>query len=110
MAETLLQYQHPVIAADGTPYEARACGGPMGDDGMWQGWIEFVPLTGGELGDWPVGGLPRGGTRPRLDEARRNHDAARGSSALCRTGPFARSSCRIGTVKRAESIFHLRER
>jgi hypothetical protein len=48
MAETLLQYQHPVIAPDGTPYEARACGGPMGDGGMWQGWIEFVPLAGGE--------------------------------------------------------------
>ena len=48
MAETLLQYQHPVIAPDGTHYEARACGAPMGDAGMWQGWIEFVPLSGGE--------------------------------------------------------------
>ena len=63
MAETLLQYQHPVIAPDGTPYEARACGGPMGDGGMWQGWIEFVPLAGGE----PVRS-PRETTQPnRVD-------------------------------------------
>jgi hypothetical protein len=28
-------------------YEARACGGPM-DGGTWEGWIEFVPIDGGE--------------------------------------------------------------
>jgi hypothetical protein len=48
MAETLLQYQHVVTARDGTQYEARACGGPMPDGGLWQGWIEFVPVAGGE--------------------------------------------------------------
>ena len=47
MAETLLQYQYPVAAPDGTLYEARACGGPLRGE-MWEGWIEFVPLTGGE--------------------------------------------------------------
>jgi hypothetical protein len=47
MAETLLQYQRPVIAPDGTAYEARACGGPM-PGGMWEGWIEFVAAGGGE--------------------------------------------------------------
>lgn len=46
MAETLLQYQKPVLAPDGSTYEARACGGPM-DGGTWEGWIEFVPATGG---------------------------------------------------------------
>ena len=62
MAETLLQYQHPVTAPDGTRYEARACGGPR-PDGMWQGWIEFVPLAGGE----PVRS-PRETTQPnRVD-------------------------------------------
>jgi len=45
MAETLLKYQHPVVAEDGTVYEARACGGPM-TGGRWQGWIEFVPAMG----------------------------------------------------------------
>jgi hypothetical protein len=47
MAETLLQYEHPVTAPDGTLYEARACGSPM-PGGTWQGWIEFVPIAGGE--------------------------------------------------------------
>jgi hypothetical protein len=48
MAETLLQYQQPVRAPDGTFYEARACGGPMPGSTLWEGWIEFVPLAGGE--------------------------------------------------------------
>ena len=47
MAETLLRYQQPVAGPDGTLYEARACGSPM-PGGTWQGWIEFVPLDGGE--------------------------------------------------------------
>jgi hypothetical protein len=46
MAETLLQYQKPVQAPDGTRYEARACGAPL-RGGTWQGWFEFVPITGG---------------------------------------------------------------
>src|SRR5437763_17135577 len=46
MAETLVQYQKPVVAPDGTVYEARACGGPM-SGGMWQGWIEFASVGGG---------------------------------------------------------------
>jgi hypothetical protein len=47
MGETLLQYQAIVVGPDGTRYEARACGGPM-PGGIWQGWIEFVPVGGGE--------------------------------------------------------------
>jgi hypothetical protein len=47
MAETLLRYQHAVRGPDGTLYEARACGSAM-QGGTWQGWIEFVPLDGGE--------------------------------------------------------------
>src|SRR3954468_12916874 len=46
MAETLLEYQQPVVASDGTTYRARACGSPMAGNG-WQGWIEFVPSDGG---------------------------------------------------------------
>ena len=49
MGETLLQFPRPVAAPDGRRYEARACGAPMNDSGLWQGWIEFVPLDGGEL-------------------------------------------------------------
>ncbi|HMF98811.1 MAG TPA: hypothetical protein VKE96_31135 [Vicinamibacterales bacterium] len=48
MAETLLEFRKPVLAPDGSVYEARACGGPMNGGGvMWEGWIEFVPIGGG---------------------------------------------------------------
>src|SRR5262249_18132880 len=47
MAETLLEFQKRVLAPDGSVYEARACGGPMNGGGMWEGWIEFVPVYGG---------------------------------------------------------------
>ena len=46
MGETLLQFQNTVTAPDGSEYEARACGSPM-PGGMWQGWIEFVPVGAG---------------------------------------------------------------
>ena len=46
MAETLLVYQTPIAAPDGTLYEARAVGDDM-PGGGWQGWLEFVPLAGG---------------------------------------------------------------
>jgi hypothetical protein len=47
MAETLLSFQAHVAGPDGTPYEARACGSPL-STGNWQGWIEFIPVRGGE--------------------------------------------------------------
>ena len=47
MPETLLQFPRSIAAPDGTLYEARACGAPM-DATMWQGWIEFIPIGGGE--------------------------------------------------------------
>src|SRR5512138_646373 len=47
LGETLLQFQNTVTAPDGSEYEARACGSPM-PGGMWQGWIEFVPVGGGQ--------------------------------------------------------------
>jgi hypothetical protein len=43
MAETLLEFQGPVIGPDGTIYQARACGVEM-PGGTWEGWIEFVSL------------------------------------------------------------------
>jgi len=47
VAETLLQFPRAIAAPDGALYEARACGSPM-QGGTWQGWIEFVPVSGGE--------------------------------------------------------------
>lgn len=47
MAETLLRFSRPVTGPDGRKYDARICGGPM-SAGSWEGWIEFVPLAGGD--------------------------------------------------------------
>jgi hypothetical protein len=64
MAAVFVQFAHPVIGEDGTAYLAQACGAPTAD-GMWEGWIEFVPLGGGE----PVRS-PRETTQPtRTDTA-----------------------------------------
>src|SRR5262245_24499422 len=46
MAEVLAQFTPPVVSRDGTAYRAQAVGAPM-DDGRWQAWIEFIPVTGG---------------------------------------------------------------
>jgi hypothetical protein len=46
VAEVLLEYPDAVASPNGKNYTARACGAVMG--GMWQGWIEFVPLGDGE--------------------------------------------------------------
>lgn len=49
MAEVLVEYSDPVEAEDGSRYIARACGGPAGSGGLWHGWIEFIPTSGGEV-------------------------------------------------------------
>lgn len=47
MAQTLLRYHKPVVSPEGVRYEARACGAPA-ERGSWHGWIEFLPLDGGD--------------------------------------------------------------
>ena len=47
MAEVFVEFAEPVVAKDGATYMARACGGEI-DNGMWQGWLEFLPLESGE--------------------------------------------------------------
>ncbi len=46
MAEVLLEFEAPVAANNGRTYIARACGDEM--DGVWAGWIEFLPVGAGE--------------------------------------------------------------
>jgi hypothetical protein len=46
MAEVLAEFPDPIVAATGSAYRAQAVGAPM-DGGLWEGWIEFVPLAGG---------------------------------------------------------------
>jgi hypothetical protein len=47
VAEVFVEFTEPVVAKDGAAYVARACGRET-DNGMWQGWVEFLPLEGGE--------------------------------------------------------------
>lgn len=47
MAIVLLEFINELAGRDGTVYEARACARER-DDGLWEGWIEFVPDGGGE--------------------------------------------------------------
>jgi hypothetical protein len=47
MAETLVTFHETIAAPDGREYQARACGGPM-PGGTWQGWLEFIPIAGGD--------------------------------------------------------------
>jgi hypothetical protein len=47
MAEVLVEFAEPIADAQGNRYTARACGAPMADD-RWQGWIEFLPSSGGD--------------------------------------------------------------
>jgi hypothetical protein len=49
MAEVLVEFTDPVETEDGMRYIARACGAPADGNGLWHGWIEFIPTTGGEV-------------------------------------------------------------
>ncbi len=44
MPEVLVSFEHP-IGDDLGDYHARAVG-RLADDGMWEGWLEFVPIGG----------------------------------------------------------------
>lgn len=45
MAEILVRFTERIAAEDGTSYLPQACGG-IADDGLWEGWIEFVSASG----------------------------------------------------------------
>ena len=63
MAEVLARFSEPVTDQDRRRYRAQACGTPM-PDGLWEGWIEFVPLDGG-----PAVRSPRETTQPNGRDA-----------------------------------------
>jgi hypothetical protein len=46
MAEVLAQFAEPLSTSDGSKYLAQACGAPN-SGGLWEGWIEFIPSSGG---------------------------------------------------------------
>lgn len=62
MAETLLEFPALVAGPDGAEYIARACGGQQ-PDGMWHGWLEFVPVSN----DAPIR-TSRETTQPNRDD------------------------------------------
>jgi hypothetical protein len=45
MAEVLVKFEGTVTGIDERAYEARACGRER-TDGLWEGWLEFVPNDG----------------------------------------------------------------
>lgn len=47
MAEVFVDFAEGVVAKNGRAYAARACGSEM-DHGIWEGWVEFFPLDGGQ--------------------------------------------------------------
>ena len=64
MAEVLYEFATPIAGEDGRTYMARACGDEM-RGGLWQGWIEFIPMGRGE----PVRSA-RETTQPNRQDAR----------------------------------------
>jgi hypothetical protein len=47
VSETLFEYRGTVRSAAGELFCARACGAPL-DGTVWEGWLEFEPVTGGD--------------------------------------------------------------
>src|SRR4051812_47791967 len=47
VSETLFEYQAPVRSATGHMFRARACGARL-DASVWEGWLEFDPMDGGD--------------------------------------------------------------
>ncbi len=63
VAEVLVEFPDTISSEEGARYIARACGKPE-DDGLWQGWIEFLPVQGGD----PIRS-PRETTQPNRTDA-----------------------------------------
>ena len=47
MSEVLVEFREALAGAEGALYRARVCGRVM-EDGLWEGWIEFIPIGAGE--------------------------------------------------------------
>jgi hypothetical protein len=45
MTETLVNFDEPISDGRGARYSAQAMGRQR-DDGLWEGWLEFLPLAG----------------------------------------------------------------
>jgi hypothetical protein len=63
VAEVLVQFTDPVVSPEKRLFVARACGAEMAD-GLWEGWIEFIPADGG-----PAQRTRRETTQPKREDA-----------------------------------------
>src|SRR5688500_11539742 len=63
MAEVVVQFPKHVLGPDKVAYQAQACGAAT-RQGIWEGWVEFVPVAGGA----PVRS-PRETTQPNRVDA-----------------------------------------
>jgi hypothetical protein len=48
MAQTIVQFDTPIVHTDGARYVAKACGRER-EDGLWEGWIEFEDAASGKV-------------------------------------------------------------
>src|SRR5438552_15860829 len=46
MAQIIATYGHLLTSMEGRSYTARARGRRRDEDGLWEGWLEFVPSDG----------------------------------------------------------------
>ena len=63
MAEVLTRFTDVLVTGDGERFIAQACG-TVTADGLWEAWIEFIPVRGGE----PLR-TPRETTQPNRADA-----------------------------------------
>lgn len=68
MAEVLVVFDEPIPTDDGLHY-ARVCGG-IADDGLWEGWIEFLPVGAGDPSSAKWMRSARETEQPNLDDLR----------------------------------------
>src|SRR5262245_4408400 len=64
MAEVLAEFPGVLTTTEGGRYSAQACGAENGN-GMWEGWIEFLPLDSG-----PALRSPRETTQPNYTDSK----------------------------------------
>jgi hypothetical protein len=63
VAEVLAEFAGPIVGDNAVAYRAQAVGSPR-PDGLWEGWIEFIPVAAGR----PLR-TPRETTQPNRQDA-----------------------------------------
>lgn len=92
MSEVLVVFDAQLTSPDGRRWTAQSCGG-IADDGLWEGWLEFLPVAGG---DSPVR-TPRETEQPNRDLLMY---WAQGLTAVYLDGALGRALESQGTTRR----------